>query len=300
MNKKLLLVSAVAIFFFCLSISLAIALVLNYDKITNSDNNSQDQNEMISPTPIETDNNDVLTHPMITVTSPTPHSEVTSPITVTGEAMGSWFFEASFPIKIVDEEGNTLGTGFAMTSDDWMTEDFISFAGEITFDANGKTKGKIIFMRDNPSGLPANNDSFELPVSFTEADAMLNLKVFFQNSDLNPSIIDCTKVFPVQRTVPYTSAVGMAALQELIKGPSASEEANNYFTTLPDVVTINSLTIQNGTAYVDFANNLQEGVGGSCATSTIRSQIEETLKQFPSVNNVVLSIEGETELILQP
>ncbi len=300
MNKKLLVAILAALFFFCLSIILSIVLVINWDKISNSStDNNQEQTQDVPPTPTKADDVPPV-HPMIRVTTPGSNDTVNTPVTVTGEARGNWFFEASFPIKVVDQEGNILGTGFATTTEDWMTEEFVSFTGEVTFDANGKEKGRIIFMKDNPSGLPENDDSFELPVKFSDADAMLNLKVFFQNSNLNPSVIDCSKVFPVNRSVPYTTAVGMAALEELVKGTTAAEEADAYFSMLPEVVTINSLTIQNGTAYVDFANNLQEGVGGSCATSTIRAQIEETLKQFPTVNNVVLSIEGETELILQP
>jgi len=34
--------------------------------------------------------------------------------------------------------------------------------------------------------------------------------------------------------------------------------------------------------------------------TAIRAQITETLKQFPTVENVVISIDGRTEDILQP
>jgi len=45
---------------------------------------------------------------------------------------------------------------------------------------------------------------------------------------------------------------------------------------------------------------LQYQVGGSCRVSAIRAQIIETLKQFSTVKNVVISINGRTEDILQP
>ncbi|MBP6976514.1 GerMN domain-containing protein, partial [Candidatus Dojkabacteria bacterium] len=67
-----------------------------------------------------------------------------------------------------------------------------------------------------------------------------------------------------------------------------------------DGVEILSLSISKGVAYVDLSNELQEGVGGSCKVTSIRAQITETLKQFSTVDSVVISIEGESEDILQP
>ncbi|PIP22172.1 MAG: hypothetical protein COX38_02115, partial [Candidatus Nealsonbacteria bacterium CG23_combo_of_CG06-09_8_20_14_all_39_25] len=45
---------------------------------------------------------------------------------------------------------------------------------------------------------------------------------------------------------------------------------------------------------------LEFQVGGSCKVSAIRAQITQTLKQFPTVDEVVISINGRTEDILQP
>jgi spore germination protein GerM len=65
-------------------------------------------------------------------------------------------------------------------------------------------------------------------------------------------------------------------------------------------VRIQSLTIENGVAKVDFDEQLEFQVGGSCRVVAIRVQIIETLKQFPTVNSVIISINGRTEYILQP
>lgn len=53
-------------------------------------------------------------------------------------------------------------------------------------------------------------------------------------------------------------------------------------------------------AYIDFESSLQEGVGGSCRVENIRSQIERRLKQFPFIKDVVISVEGNSEEVLQP
>jgi len=60
------------------------------------------------------------------------------------------------------------------------------------------------------------------------------------------------------------------------------------------------LTIENGVAKADFDPQLQFQVGGSCRVQAIRAEITQTLKQFPTVNEVFISVNGETELILQP
>lgn len=126
------------------------------------------------------------------------------------------------------------------------------------------------------------------------------VKVFFGNSFLNPNIADCSAVFPVVREVPHTVAVGTAATNALIGGPSSTESSEGYISSLPQGVILNSLRIENGTAFADFNSALEESVGGSCRVIAIRSQIEQTLKQFPTVQRVVISINGRTEDILQP
>lgn len=105
----------------------------------------------------------------IKLTSPAPFATITSPLTITGSARGNWFFEASFPIVVVDGGGKIVGEGVAQADGDWMTEDFVPFTATITFETADYmmgTRGTLILMRDNPSGLPENNDALEVPVLF--------------------------------------------------------------------------------------------------------------------------------------
>jgi len=53
-------------------------------------------------------------------------------------------------------------------------------------------------------------------------------------------------------------------------------------------------------AKADFDEQLEFQVGGSCRVSAIRAEITQTLKQFSTVKEVVISIDGRTEDILQP
>jgi len=129
---------------------------------------------------------------------------------------------------------------------------------------------------------------------------LIKVKVFFGNTILDPEVMDCQKNFPVDREIAKTQAVGRAALEQLLQGPTAAERAQGYITSINPGVRIQSLTIENGIARVDFAETLEASVGGSCRVTAIRSQISNTLKQFPTVTSVIISINGRTEDILQP
>jgi spore germination protein GerM len=131
------------------------------------------------------------------------------------------------------------------------------------------------------------------------APEKITVKAFFNNSLMDPEI-SCERVFPVEREVPKTQAVARAALEELLKGVSRKEQESGFYTSLNPGVKINKLTIEDGVARVDFDKQMEFEMGGSCRVSAIRAQITETLKQFPSVQSVIISVEGRTEDILQP
>jgi len=128
----------------------------------------------------------------------------------------------------------------------------------------------------------------------------MKVKVFFSSTKLNEDMIDCSLVFPVTREIEETVAVARTSLLELFKGTTTQEEELGYFSNINEDVEIKSLSIKEGVAYVDLNSKLQEGVGGSCKVMAIRAQISETLKQFPTIESVVISIDGQTEDILQP
>jgi hypothetical protein len=228
----------------------------------------------------------------------TENQETTSPLIIEGRAKGTYFFEASFPVKIIDEAGNVLGTSYAKAQSDWMTEDYVDFTVNLSFATKAEGKGYLIFAKDNPSGLPEYDKETRFPI-ILKPTGMMNVKVYFNNNRLDPEV-SCNKVFQVEREITKIEAVGSAAIQELLKGPTSSEQANGFFTNINQGVKMQSLAIKDGIAYVDFDEQLESGVGGSCRVSAIRAQITETLKQFPTIDGVVISINGRTEDILQP
>ncbi len=103
---------------------------------------------------------------VIQISSPRPNEVVTSPLMITGEARGSWYFEATFPFQLVDDNGLTLATGFATATGEWMTEEFVPFSGEIAFATPTTPTGKLLINNANPSGLPENEKELIIPVRF--------------------------------------------------------------------------------------------------------------------------------------
>ena len=121
----------------------------------------------------------------------------------------------------------------------------------------------------------------------------LALKVFFGNQKGKPQTWQCNMVAPVTRTVANTSAVARVALTELLRGLRPADSSAGFFTALNSGVKIKELTINNGVARVDFGQPLITAVGTStCLKDGARAQITETLKQFPTVRTVIISING--------
>lgn len=110
--------------------------------------------------------NEIEKMDLITISSPRPGTLVTSPLQITGQARGYWFFEASFPVKLLDAQGNELATGVVTAEGEWMTEEFVPFKAELTFSKPAVSTGTLLLMKDNPSGLPENDDSLRVPVKF--------------------------------------------------------------------------------------------------------------------------------------
>lgn len=90
------------------------------------------------------------------------------------------------------------------------------------------------------------------------------------------------------------------AIEKLLEGPSAKEAENGIFSMINPGTVLYDLTIKDGVATIDFNQKLQENIAGSAKVTTIRKQIEETLLQFEEIESVIISIDGNTEEILQP
>lgn len=133
----------------------------------------------------------------------------------------------------------------------------------------------------------------------TGQEKITTVKIFFGNIKEDPEVLNCEKVYSVERKV-FENKVMVQALEELLKGPTLEEQEKGYLTNINPGVNINSLIVENNIVKVDFDEQLGFQVGGSCRVMAIRSQITGTLVQFPEINDVIISINGRIEDILQP
>jgi len=107
-----------------------------------------------------------VNYPKIQVALPPPDAIVTSPLFVKGKAKGDWFFEASFPVRLFDGEGNEIALAIAQAGADWMTTEFVPFEATLTFTSPTTSAGTLVLEKDNPSGLSENNEKMYVPVKF--------------------------------------------------------------------------------------------------------------------------------------
>ena len=102
---------------------------------------------------------------MILVDSPAPGSKIVSPLTVSGKARGTWFFEGDFPMVIIDASGSVIGQSYCTAQSPWMTTEFVAFEGKITFKRPASSgKAMLLLKKDNPTGKPEYDDALEIPV----------------------------------------------------------------------------------------------------------------------------------------
>lgn len=226
------------------------------------------------------------------VVSPAPGATVTSPLLVHGFGRA---FEQTFSWRVKDAAGTVLDSGFAMT-DARETGWFGPFSFEVFLPAMADQSFSLEVLEFSAKDGSEQN-LVVVPLRLLSARTT-TFSVFYSNVNKG-SLLDCAKVFPVERTVAQTSAVGRAAIGELLKGPTAEERAAGYLTQIPPYAALNWLVISDQAAKADFTAGLEPG-GGSCRVQAVRGEIEGTLLQFDTVETVVISVEGDSSTALQP
>ena len=102
----------------------------------------------------------------IELMTPLPDAIIQSPLTLEGRARGSWFFEASFPVYLLDAGGDTIAVIPATAQGQWMTQEFVPFKATLTFTPPASPTGTLVLAKDNPSGLPEHAAELRVPIRF--------------------------------------------------------------------------------------------------------------------------------------
>jgi len=216
---------------------------------------------------------------------------ITSPFTIKGEARGYWFFEANFPIKLFNENGEVLDIAVAQAQSDWMTEDFVPFVAELEFEPSKTEKGTIVLEKDNPSGLPENADELRIPVLFAQEIQKINLYYYNPEMDTDDlGNIQCSRdgVVAVEREIVLTKTPIQDSINLLLLGELTEEERlQGISTEYPlEGFSLKGASLDEETLTLEFNDLSNETIGGSCRVGILWFQVEATAKQFSEVNEV--------------
>jgi len=231
---------------------------------------------------------------LISVEEPSAYEEISSPLVLKGKARGLWFFEASFPVRLIDENGKELTVAIATAKTDWMTTDFVDFETELNFPIPATQKGFLIFEKDNPSGLPEHADELRVPVVFSQyGQKTREVDLYYYNPehdvDQNGNILCSSKgLAAVRRAIPLSQTPIQDTIELLLKGElSQSERGTGITTEYPlEGLSLGSASLKNGVLTLEFDDTKNRTVGGACRVGILWFQIEATAKQFPEVQQV--------------
>jgi spore germination protein GerM len=107
---------------------------------------------------------------------------------------------------------------------------------------------------------------------------------------------DCSAVISSEREAQADGDVG-DALAQLLAGPTAEEQAEGMGSWFSDETAgmLNGVAIEDGVADVDFADfsGVIPNASSSCGSTSLLAQLDSTVLQFPEVDEVVYSFDGD-------
>lgn len=103
-------------------------------------------------------------------------------------------------------------------------------------------------------------------------------------------------VEPVERTLVTAAPDTEAAVAALLEGPTTQEQAEGFRSAIPSVARLLSVTIEDGVAFVDLAEEFQGPAPPEEVLLRI-AQVVWTLVDLPGVSGVRFSIDGAPILV---
>lgn len=135
----------------------------------------------------------------------------------------------------------------------------------------------------SPSSLASTNESSEIKVFLIALD---------DNGKTGKRIGCGDSVVAVNREIPPTQAVLKAAIEELLKIKDRNYGQSGLYNALaPSNLTLESANIVDGTAVVRLKGDLV--LSGTCEDPRIVAQLEETTKQFSSIKDAIIYVNGK-------
>lgn len=87
---------------------------------------------------------------------PQPHAALAERMVLRGRAAGTWFAEATFPVRLLAGDGHELATANAVADESWMTTSYVPFHAELRLEGTLPDRAMLVLERANPSGLARN------------------------------------------------------------------------------------------------------------------------------------------------
>jgi hypothetical protein len=211
------------------------------------------------------------------------------PVTLTGRAR---VFENQFTVRVKDSAGAVLYQTSAMT-DAKDAGLYGNYSVKLPIPVSGDSNLKIEAYALSPKGDGTYEGYASVAVKLKTLATSTIYAAFMTGSDCQTA-----SLFP--REIIKSSEFVYLSLVELLKGPTLAEIAQGAVTQIPTGVKINSFRQTGNTGYADFDQTLQQGVTGACRIQSISTQITSTLEQFLGLQNVVISINGNSHNIFNP
>lgn len=119
------------------------------------------------------------------------------------------------------------------------------------------------------------------------------VKVFFTTEE---SIDGSCKVTDARRRTTTGPDILHDTMNWLMRGPRRAEQEDGLtsFFSRRTAGMVNSVRVEDGTAYVDFDDlrRIIPGASSSCGSASLMAELSRTAKQFATVDRVVFSLEG--------
>lgn len=128
-------------------------------------------------------------------------------------------------------------------------------------------------------------------------------KVFFSNNKLNPEMLDCRLVYPMEVAVSGTLPYEEQVLRALFAGPNDAQQEAGFqsFFNSSTARILRSVKVVENVALVNLKDlrTLIPNANSSCGSAQFLAQIENTLKQFPHVYQVYMAIDEDPSRIYE-